>query len=192
MSMKKTLIEIGVVLGVVLILNVTGLFGEVTGALQRSVMLTGIMDVDVEEKKNSKEAEYDFELITLEGKKISLEQYKGKVIFLNLWATWCGPCIAEMPGIQSLYEDVQDNENIEFVMVSLDDAMSKPQKFIDRKDFTFPVYMPGNGIPDIYRTGAIPTTHIIDKEGNIVFSKRGTANYDTRKFRKYLEELSGK
>lgn len=185
--MKKALKEILIIGAVLIILNVTGLLGEVTGAVQRMVLYTGFLNADIEEVEKSKEADFYFPLTDLNGNKILLEKYKGKVIFLNLWASWCGPCIAEMPGIQNLYDKV-DKENIVFVMVSLDDTPEKARKFIERKEYTFPVFMAEEGVPNIYRTGSIPTTYVISPDGKIVFSKKGTANYNTKKFKKFLEE----
>lgn len=185
--MKKTIKELLIFAVILIVLNVTGLLSEVTGFVQQGVLYTGILNADAEEVEKPKEADYNFPLTTLDGERVSLAEYKGKVIFMNLWATWCGPCIAEMPSIQGLYDQV-DKENVVFVMVSLDDTMVKAQKFIDRKEYDFPVYMATKGIPDIYRTGSIPTTHIISPEGKIIYTKKGTANYNTKSFRNFLEK----
>ena len=185
--MKKTLKELLILATVLIILNVTGLLGEVTGMVQRAVLFTGILNADIEEVEKPKKADYNLGLVSLDGQKSTLADHKGKVIFLNLWASWCGPCIAEMPNIQSLYAKV-DKEDIVFVMISLDDTKEKAEKFINRKGLDFPVYMAPSGIPTIYRTGSIPTTHVISPDGKIVFSKKGTANYDTKSFRRFLEK----
>ncbi|MGK7388960.1 MAG: TlpA family protein disulfide reductase [Candidatus Cyclobacteriaceae bacterium M2_1C_046] len=183
--MKKTIKEILILVAVLIVLNVTGLLGEVTGFLQRGLFYTGLLNANVEKLENAKEADYNFTMTTLDGEQVSFTEFKGKVVFLNLWATWCGPCIAEMPGIQNLYDKVE-KDDIVFVMLSLDETTDKVQKFVDRKEFDFPVYMASHGVPDVFRTGSIPTTHIISPEGKIIYTKKGTANYNTEKFKEFL------
>lgn len=184
--MNKTFRDLLIFGSVILILNFTGLLSEVVGTVQRGILFTGIMNPDVEEIKKPEKAYYNFDIKTLDGQQVSFQEFEGKVIFLNLWATWCGPCIAEMPNINDLYNDI-NNEDIVFVMLSLDDDPEKAKKFIERKGFNFPVFTPAGNFPSIYQTGSIPTTHVISPEGYIVFSKKGTANYDTEKFKKFLE-----
>ncbi len=82
------------------------------------------MDPTLEEKAEiasatpSKDAVLDLNLVNSKGEKVNMEQFRGKVIFLNFWATWCPPCIAEMPGINNLYQEVK-NDNVEFIMLSV-------------------------------------------------------------------------
>ncbi|MDD4320071.1 MAG: TlpA disulfide reductase family protein [Acidaminococcaceae bacterium] len=107
-------------------------------------------------------------LTTLTGKQVTLSNIKGKPIFLNFWATWCPPCVEEMPFISELYSEYKDKVN--FVMVSVDNADSKDKvsKFIADKGFLFPVYTAEQA--DVYKTynvQGIPTTYIIDANGNI-------------------------
>lgn len=186
--MNKTIKELVVIAGVIIILNVTGLMPEVTGTVQRALLFTGLMDPDTEELEKPEKADYNLQLKTLDGQPASLKDFKGKTVFLNLWATWCGPCIAEMPNINALFNDA-DQKDIAFVMLNLDDDAAKPKEFMERKGFDFPVYTPAGNIPAVYRSGSIPTTHVISPDGKIVFTKKGTANYDTKKFRRFLEGL---
>lgn len=188
--MNKTVKELLIIIVVIVILNVTGLLSEVTGAVQRVVLFTGIMNPDVEKIEKPRKAIYDFDLQDMDGRQVSFSDFEGKVVFLNLWATWCGPCIAEMPSINDLYQDVQ-NQEIIFVMLSLDEDPEKAREFMKRKGFDFPAYTPVGNLPAIYRTGSIPTTHVISPDGYIVFTKKGTANYDTKRFRKFLEKHAG-
>jgi len=128
-------------------------------------------------------------LINEEGERIPFSQFEGKVVFLNFWATWCPPCIAEMPDIQRLYEDV-DSDNIAFVLISSDDSFQKAKDFVKRKEFNFPIYQLASPLPQVYDYRAIPTTYVISPEGKIVVSKSGMAKYNTKKFKKFLSELS--
>ncbi|MGV3589796.1 MAG: redoxin family protein [Adhaeribacter sp.] len=181
------------------ILYLTGLHTEVIGQVQRIILATGFIKPDVEEaNKNTaaaantaptRVADYNFNLRTLNGEQTSLESLKGKVIFMNFWATWCPPCIAEMPNIQSLYEKVK-SDKIAFVMVSLDQDPAKAQKFIQKRNFTLPVYTPNGPLPAAYETQVIPTTFIISPEGQIVARKDGMADYDNQEFREFLLKMT--
>ncbi|HWA34220.1 MAG TPA: TlpA disulfide reductase family protein, partial [Cyclobacteriaceae bacterium] len=132
-----------------------------------------------------------FTIQDLQGNKIPFEQFQGKVIFLNLWATWCGPCRAEMAGIERLYSKI-DKSSIAFVMLSLDRDSDKNKviSYMQSKGFTFPGFMPSGYLPAQLKVPEIPTTFIISKEGKIVRKEVGSMRYDTPKFQKFLEGLS--
>lgn len=187
---KKQLKDWGVVLTVIAILYFTGLHTEVTAFAQRIVLSTGIITPSQLQASTMEKADYNMRLRTLDGKILNFEDYKNKVIFINFWATWCAPCIAEMPNIQSLYDKV-DSENIKFVMISLDQNSEKARKFIEKKGFTFPVYEPVGYLPDVYYASEIPTTFVISPEGLIVTKNVGMANYDKKEFLNYLYKLAG-
>lgn len=174
------------------VLKYTGLLGYVTQASQSMVIKTGLLDASTDDK--GKELfDYDFTIKNLSGEKFSFDQYKGKVVFLNLWATWCGPCKAEMPGIQKLYDEV-GGDGISFVMLSIDRDRDQPkvEKYVKGKAFTFPIFMPSGFLTDQLNVPSIPTTFIIDKTGKIVTKEVGTTNFNTPKFKKFLKELAGK
>lgn len=131
-----------------------------------------------------------FKMVDLDGKTVAFESLQGQVIFLNIWATWCPPCIAEMPNIQKLYDKV-GSDKIAFVMLSVDEGgRAKVKKFIDRKGYTFPVYLPASQFPQEFYSNAIPTTFIISPEGKIVAKQEGMAEYDTKEVREYLQGLA--
>lgn len=141
---------------------------------------------------NSDESfDYGFVLRDIQGNKIDVAKYKGKVVFLNLWATWCGPCRAEMESIEQLYSSL-NKENIEFIMLSLDrpGAEQNVKNYIASKRFTFPVFVPFNSLPQQLNVPSIPTTFIIDKNGRIVEKKVGTTNYNTKSYKDLLEKLA--
>ena len=189
-SFKKTLIEWGVILGIFAILYTTGLHTEVIGTLQRGLLATTIIrpDISVDESEFIR-AEYNMPLVSLDGSRTSLKEFEGKTIFLNFWATWCSPCIAEMPNIQKLYEDIGKNEDIVFVMLSLDENPQTAEAFMDRKEFTMPVYFLSGRQPGVYNSTVVPTTYVISPEGYIVTEKRGMANYNTASFKEFLLNL---
>ncbi len=180
-----------IVLVIILIMRYTGLFAGISGVTNRILLLAGFNEFN-EETSVLENFNYDFTLKDLQGKKFSLTDYKGKVIFLNLWATWCGPCRAEMPGIQNLYKNLYEAEDIRFIMLSIDQEgqQQKVKKYITDKQYTFPVFMPSGGLTQQLSVPSIPTTFIINKQGKVVQKKVGATNFDTLKFKKYLEELA--
>lgn len=194
-KLKKNLIEFGIIGAVFIGLFATGLHTEVFGFLQRGILKTGFLDPDLE-KTTSEEitsapvtkADLNFQLINAQGERVSLEDFKGKAIFLNVWATWCPPCIAEMPGINKLYNKVKD-ENVEFVMLSIDQSFEKAKDFKAKKNFDFEIYAPGGPLPQMYSSRSIPTTYVIDAKGNLVLTHMGMGDFDTKEFRNFLKKI---
>lgn len=173
------------------LLQLTGLMTVVTYAAQWTLLQTGIGDADTETLDDEATFSYDFTLKDLEGNRIPFDSFKGKVIFLNLWATWCGPCRAEMPGIQGLYEKV-DKEKVVFIMLSLDrdEDLVKVTSYLKNKSFTFSAYMPSGYLPEQLQVPSIPTTFIISTEGKVVKKEVGAMQYDTPDFLRFINKLS--
>ena len=176
------------------LLQVTGLWGSASAGAQMLVLKTGVLNADVETPKSPEDFNYDFSIKDLNGNAISFENYKGKVIFINLWATWCGPCRAEMPGIQSLADKLKDNKQIEFVMISVDKevALPKVSAYLKKNEFTFPVFMPHGYFPEQLQVPSIPTTFIVGTDGKILMKEVGSRNYDTKKMVNFLIEQTTK
>jgi thiol-disulfide isomerase/thioredoxin len=174
---------------ILLFLKVTGLASAVSFVTQSAALHAGLMNVSTDVA--TERFDYNFTIKDLAGNKISFEEYKGKVIFLNLWATWCGPCRAEMPTIQKLYDQANRNQ-ISFVMLSIDKDANRDKvvQYISDKAFTFPAFMPSGYLPDQLNVSHIPTTLVISKQGKIVLKEVGMRNYDTRRFQKLLEKLA--
>jgi thiol-disulfide isomerase/thioredoxin len=175
----------------VLILRVTGALNGISFIAQSAIMKTGLMNFDPKENVTRGTFDYNFSIKDLKGNTLDFNELKGKVIFLNLWATWCGPCRVEMPSIQNLYNTI-DHEKVVFVMLSLDaeENHNKVIKYVSDKQFSFPVYVPESALTEQLKVPSIPTTFIIGKDGKIKSKKVGTAKYDTDKFREFLNELT--
>jgi thiol-disulfide isomerase/thioredoxin len=186
---KKNLSNI-IFIAVLVLLYFTGMLSRISTLSQTAIVKSGFVDADPE-SSNNEHFDYNFSIKDLEGNKMSFEQFKGKVIFLNMWATWCGPCKAEMPSIQNLHNQV-DHTNIEFVMLSIDrdKDLQKARNYIANQSYTFPVYMPSGYLTEQLNVPSIPTTFVISKSGKIVMKEVGMKNYDTSKFKKFLEKLA--
>lgn len=186
----KPILTAVIVLG---LLQMTGLLGSVSFFAQAALLKTGIRNASAKEMRNPEPFDFNFKLRNTAGERINFDQYKGKVIFLNVWATWCGPCRAEMPTIQSLYEKM-DSTDVVFVMLSIDRDRDEPKigNYIKKFEYTFPVYRPSGYLTSQLDIPSIPTTLVINKEGKIVSKEVGATNFDTEKFRKFLIALSKK
>ncbi len=123
------------------------------------------------------------------GETIDISASKGKVIFLNFWATWCPPCIAEMPSINSLKSKL-DNESVLFLMVDADNNLKASGTFMQKKKYNLPVYGPASPIPSSVFSGALPTTLIINKKGEIVFKHESMADYNNSEMVDFLNALA--
>ncbi|MEO1054208.1 MAG: TlpA disulfide reductase family protein [Bacteroidota bacterium] len=191
MSVKKEIRDWGIFFTILGVLYFTGLYTDVAAFAQNMVLKTGLITPDTRlAAEDIKDADYNLTLKSLDGEIVKLEEYKGKVIFMNLWASWCAPCVAEMPSIEKLYEKV-DKEKVAFVMLSMDKDESKAKRFVDRKKFDLPFFLPASGVPRAYYSPSIPTTYVISKDGKIVSKKVGMANYDTNKFLKFIQKEAG-
>jgi thiol-disulfide isomerase/thioredoxin len=129
-------------------------------------------------------------LRNVDGTIFDLSAQKGKVIFINFWATWCPPCIAEMPSINRLYQKFKNNGNILFIMVDVDNNFDKSNAFMKKKGFALPVYTQVNDIPAKYFSGTLPTTVILDKSGKLVFHHEGVADYSNSEVADFIKKLS--
>lgn len=123
------------------------------------------------------------------GKSISLAGLKGKVVFVNFWATWCPPCIAEMPSIQTLYMKYKDNEQVVFIMVDVDGKYKEASDFMKKNGYTLPVYLPETEVPKEYFAGSMPTTVILDKSGKLAFHHLGAADYSDPEITGFIDKL---
>jgi len=120
----------------------------------------------------------DFALIDLSGNEITLADLKGKVIFLNFWATWCGPCRHEIPDFIEFYSQYKD-KGLEIIGISVDQSERKVKDFMDKYKINYPIVMATNEIMGNYKPGRyIPTTIIINTKGHIVEKKVGLMNME--------------
>lgn len=187
----RSFIEWGVIIAVILFLYLTGLHTQVIGTLQRGILATGLIKPSLpEETAEFEPANMDFYFKDVTGMVKSLGDFEGDVIFLNIWATWCPPCIAEMPSIKSLYDDFKDDENVSFVLVSMDNDFKKAIDFMQKRNYDLPIYHYRTKVRGTYESTVIPTTYVISPDSKIVLEKRGFAKYDTEEFRRFLRKLA--
>lgn len=130
--------------------------------------------------------DYNWMLTDMEGKVVNLDQSRDRVAIINLWGTWCPPCIAEMPGLQKLYDDY--GEEVDFYLVSSEDR-STIDRFMQAKGYNLPAYQLSSNPPETLAYRSLPTTFLIDKQGQILIRKTGAANWNSDSTRQLLEQL---
>lgn len=145
------------------------------------VVTAAVYALDLEPKQNSasnttKVASAapapQFTAMDMQGKLVTLESLKGKPVFLNFWATWCPPCVQEMPHIQAMYEKYGDK--MHFVVLNADASKEEVIEFMTEKGYKFPTYLNhDNNSINAYGIQSIPATFIIDAQGNLVKSEIG-------------------
>lgn len=130
---------------------------------------------------------FDFE--DLEGNKINWKETKGKLVFMNFWATWCKPCIKEMPSVSEA--NIQLKEEGVFFIVASDEDVSKIKKFESKHHYSFKLLRSRTSVFDL-EIQALPTTIIINEEGEIVFNEIGARDWSSEKNIALINSFSSK
>lgn len=188
--MKKTLLLI-----VILILLVSGalyvqtVYNKSIAKNQNSSGSSNNMESQSSTETDSKSTSKapDFKLKDINGKEVSLSDFKGKKVFLNFWASWCPPCKAEMPDIEKLY---QETKNTDLVILGVDLGENKQvvKSFITSKHYNYEFLLDTNQeAADEYNISAIPSSFFIDKDGNIIAAHTGYM--DIAQMKSYIEKL---
>lgn len=129
-----------------------------------------------EERVSISPDKFYWELETLEGQKLNLKDYAGKVLFINAWATWCPPCIAEMPSIQKLYDEMKADTDVVFLLIT-NEKKEIVQTFLSENDYDLPVFLAKSSTPELLFSPSIPTTFLISPDGEIVLREVGSKKW---------------
>jgi cytochrome c biogenesis protein CcmG, thiol:disulfide interchange protein DsbE len=140
-----------------------------------------------------------FEVVTMDGEAVTLDDFRGQVVLLNVWATWCPPCIYEMPSMQRLYEEL-DEEDFEIVAVSVDGRVGQrgplgrvggdPWAFADSLDLTFPIFWDSEArIMRSYQTVGVPESYVIGRDGRIYRKVSGATEWDHPQYVEFIRRL---
>jgi peroxiredoxin len=118
----------------------------------------------------------EFELPTLDGRTVSLSDYRGKkLVVVSFWASWCGPCRLEMPALRSFYErHHKTSDYFEILAISIDDTRREAEEFADVEKLPFPVLLDlRSKVADAYGVDGIPVLFVIDKYGKVIYGHAG-------------------
>jgi len=131
----------------------------------------------------------DLTVVDVEGNSRALSTLKGKVVFINFWATWCPPCREELPTIQKLKDHFKGNKDVVFLMIDIDGRLDASAKYLKKHGYDLPLYKAKGAIAPQFLGDAIPTTIILDKSGAVVARLEGARDYGTKEVFSGLEQL---
>jgi peroxiredoxin len=157
--------------------------GRESGAAKDSAASLGIQEF------SSPDGATDFTLSDFQGRPVRLKEYRGKVVMLNFWATWCTPCRSEMPSMEILYQRYKDRG---FVVLAVAASEKRPdvKKFMERYRLTFPAPVDGDGtVADRYNIWSLPTTYFINTQGQVIGKVIGGRQWDSKEAMDYVSSL---
>ena len=176
----------GVIVGIIVALGllISGMVAfarimrrRMTGGLKPPPLPTGSWD-------------YAMEVEDLDGAPVSFSQSVGRVLVLNFWATWCAPCVAEMPSLERLRDETADLD-VQFAFITREDPPVVRQ-FIEKRGIDLPVYVLSGEPPECFKGRAIPATFVLDKDGMIAMRHFGAAAWDSDSVVAFVRGLAAK
>lgn len=156
--------------------------------LLKGLLKTGLFNAGTEREANVN-ALPDLSFTNANGETLHSSALRGKVVFINFWATWCPPCIAEMGSIDALNQTMEKDSSFVCIMADADANLPAAKTFMEKRGYALPVYQLSSPIPDSLFSGTLPTTLIIDRQGKLARMHSGIANYDTDAMRRFLKDL---
>ncbi|AZA51210.1 TlpA family protein disulfide reductase [Chryseobacterium carnipullorum] len=164
--------------------------------LMRQIISTGLMNSKIEEKETEPAVEStplssteNFSVRNDKGEIINTSDLKGKVVFINFWASWCPPCRAEFPSIQTFYVRFKSNKDLVFLTVNLDEQTALGKMYLEKEQFTVPFLVAEGSIPTAFFNGSLPTTVVLDRSGKIRMHHAGMADYSKESFYQEINQL---
>ena len=157
------------------------------------IMKTGLFNANISDKdveKIASAATRDFTFYDDNGTKQNTSSLRGKVVFINFWASWCPPCRAEFPSIESLYLKHKDNPDVFFLTINQDSDLATAKEYLSKEKYSLPLYTVNAGLPKEIFSGSLPTTVVLDKKGKIRFHHTRVANYNSAKFEQQIKALT--
>jgi peroxiredoxin len=131
----------------------------------------------------------DFTLEDPSGTPVSLRDFRGKIVFVNFWATWCVPCRAEMPAMEQLYQEFR-GQGFAVVGVNFQDGPQQVSAFSQELHLTFPIALDRKGtVASAYGVRGLPTTYLIDREGHLIGQVIGGRDWDSEDAKAYFRRL---
>jgi len=164
--------------------------GLIAWALARGLSRGHQLPPPVLKPRSGKSFHYDWRIADLDGNEHDMAEFRGKVLVINFWAHWCPPCVAEMPSIQRLYQQVTPEGIV--VLPIFVDSPAETRRFMRESQLDLPVYRPLTGIPDDLMPQAIPATYVVSREGEVVTWHVGGASWDDESVVEFLRSLAGR
>lgn len=131
----------------------------------------------------------NFTLTDVYNKKVNLKSYRGKVVMLNFWATWCNPCRMEMPSMEKLYKQFKD-KGLVIISIASGDTQKEVSSFMKEYRLTFPALLDYDyAVSDDYKVWAVPTTYFINAKGEIVGKAQGSRDWNNQDAAQYISSI---
>ncbi|MUK90164.1 redoxin domain-containing protein [Ornithinibacillus sp. L9] len=151
------------------------------------ILVLNINDTPKTENRTESDKASNFKLSTLDGYEIELNEFKGKGIMINFWASWCGPCKREMPLIQKVYNEYKE-QDFEILAVNVGESKEAINNFLnDNPLLNFPILLEDESISNEYKVYYLPTTYFINADGDIVEHYVGELNED--QLHRFIESI---
>jgi len=159
--------------------------------VRRQLVTTGLFNASIDKKDagTASQVNTDFDFVDEKGNVHNTSSLRGKVVFINFWASWCPPCRAEFPSIETLYTQFKENPDIFFLTINEDNDPAMGKAYLNKELFSIPMYQSNGNVPTEVFSGSLPTTVVLDKNGKIRLHHTGLANYASAKFVKQIEAL---
>ncbi|MEO6314600.1 MAG: TlpA disulfide reductase family protein [Chitinophagaceae bacterium] len=157
--------------------------------LLKGLLKTGIFNARTKKIDPLQQTAVSISFVDSNGQHVNTGDLKGKCIFINFWATWCPPCIAEMGSINALYNKLKKDDRFVFIAADADNNLVQSIAFMKKHGYSLPVYSIAGIPPGNLFNGVLPTTLIIDTRGTLAQQHEGIANYDTEKMITFLKGL---
>lgn len=131
----------------------------------------------------------DFTLKAMDGSNVKLSELKGKVVMLNFWASWCGPCRQEMPYLEDIYKKYAPAGFV-LLGINVDEDSADAKEFLADVPVSFPVLLDSkNTLPELYEVEAMPSTFFVDKDGNLVYLHKGYKPGEEKEYEAQIQKL---
>ena len=131
----------------------------------------------------------DFELKDPAGKQLNLKELRGKVVFLNFWATWCPPCIEEMPAMEKLHQELK-KDGLVILAVNFQEGPERVKEFLAKHNLTFTALLDRDGkVSELYQAWALPVSVVINKRGEIAARAMGSKDWHSAEARQFFKQL---
>ncbi|NAW51023.1 redoxin domain-containing protein [Elizabethkingia argentiflava] len=162
---------------------------EVKVFIQRSLIYMGFFKPNLAKHPAALSTTKAMSLKDVNGRITDLSALKGKIVFINFWATWCPPCIAELPTIESLYQHFAEDREVVFIILEVEGQQIKAEKLFQDQGFSLPLYFANGTIPQDFFRGKLPTSIILDKNTHMVYQSEGLTNYADPKLISFIKQL---
>jgi Thiol-disulfide isomerase and thioredoxins len=158
--------------------------------LLQQFISTGLFNTEIKKGvEKDLPAQAIFSFTNLNGLTTSTATLKGKVVFINFWASWCPPCRAEMSSLNNLYSKLRSDTNLIFLFINEDEDQSKGINYLAKNQFAIPFYTSEANVPNSIFSGTLPSTVILNKEGKIILKHEGMAGYNNDAFIRQLKAM---